>query len=60
VTIEAVLNLSAQQVAGVPAQGRSKDGEVYWHGTQRGSVYLSHRKLLDLLMRGVTTRQYRT
>jgi putative transposase len=94
VTIEAVLNLSAQQVAGLPTQGKRRDGEVYWHGTQRGSVYLSQRKLpvnkprlrkkgkgsgkevavpayeamqdrqgmgarmLDLLMRGVTTRQY--
>ena len=94
VTIEAVLNLSAQQVAGAPSQGKRKDGEVYWHGTQRGSVYLSQRKLpvnkprlrkkgkgcgkevavpayeamqdrqgmgarmLELLMRGVTTRQY--
>ncbi len=94
VTIEAVLNLSAQQVAGAPAQGKRKEGDIYWHGTQRGSVYLSQRKLpvdkprlrkkgkgdgkevavpayeamqdrqgmggrmLDLLMRGVTTRQY--
>jgi transposase-like protein len=93
VTIEAVLNLSAQQVAGVPSQGKRKEGEVNWHGTQRGSVYLSQRKLpvekprlrtkgkrgkevavpayeamqdrqamgtrmLDVLMRGVTTRQY--
>ena len=47
VTIEAVLNLSAQQVAGVPSQGKRKEGEVNWHGTQRGSVYLSQRKLLD-------------
>jgi hypothetical protein len=94
VTIEAVLNLSAEQVAGVPSQGKRKEGEVYWHRTQRGSVYLSQRKLpvtkprlrkegkgsgkevtipayeamqdrqgmgermLDLLMRGVSTRQY--
>jgi transposase-like protein len=94
VTIEAVLNLSAQQVAGVPCQGKKRDGEVGWHGTQKGSVYLTQRKLqvdkprlrtkgkgagkevaipayeamqdrqgmgtrmLDLLMRGVTTRQY--
>src|SRR5581483_11502775 len=36
VTIEAVLNLSAQQVAGVPSQGKRRDGAVYWHGTQRG------------------------
>ncbi len=94
VTIEAVLNLSAQQVAGVRSQGKRREGDVYWHGTQRGSVYLSQRKLpvekprlrkkgkgrgkevavpayeamqdrqgmgarmLELLMRGVTTRQY--
>lgn len=94
VTIEAVLNLSAQQLAGVPSQGKRKQGEIYWHGTQPGSVYLSQRKLpvdkprlrtkgkgvgkevaipayeamqdrqgmgtrmLDVLMRGVTTRQY--
>ena len=94
VTVEAVLNLSAQQVAGIPSQGKRREGEVYWHGMQRGSVYLSQRKLpvnkprlrkkgkgsgkevavpayeamqdregmgarmLDLLMRGVTTRQY--
>jgi len=94
VTIEAVLNLSAQQVAGAPAQGKRKEGDIYWHGTQRGCVYLSQRKLpvdkprlrkkgkgsgkevavpayeamqdragmgtrmLELLMRGVTTRQY--
>ena len=94
VTIEAVLNLSAQQVAGAPCQGKRRDGEVGWHGKQKGSVYLTQRKLqvdkprlrakgkgvgkevpipayeamqdrqgmgtrmLDLLMRGVTTRQY--
>jgi transposase-like protein len=44
-TIEAVLWLSAQQVAGVPQQGRKREGDTFWHGTQRGSVYLKERKL---------------
>ena len=93
-TIEAVLNLSAQQLAGAPCQGKAREGEIGWHGKQQGSVYLKERKLqvdkprlrrkgrgpgkevaipayeamqdregmgarmLDLLMRGVTTRQY--
>jgi hypothetical protein len=30
VTIEAVLNLSAQQVVGVPSQGKRREGEIYW------------------------------
>ena len=44
-TIEAVLRLSAEQVAGPPQQGRMRQGEVIWHGTQAGSVYLKERKL---------------
>ena len=44
-TIEAVLWLSAQQVAGVPQQGRKRAGDIFWHGTQGGSVYLKERKL---------------
>jgi putative transposase len=44
-TIEAVLRLSAEQVAGPPQQGRMREGEVVWHGTQAGSVYLKERKL---------------
>lgn len=44
-TIEAVLRLSAQQVAGPPQQGRTRQGEIVWHGTQAGSVYLKERKL---------------
>lgn len=43
-TIEAVLTLSAQGVAGPKHQGR-RCGEVRWHGTQRGKVCLSERKL---------------
>jgi len=44
-TIEAVLMLSAQEVAGEKHQGRRGDGEVCWHGTQPGRVTLSDRKL---------------
>ena len=44
-TIEAVLWLSAQQVAGVPQQGRKREGDIFWHGTQGGAVYLKERKL---------------
>jgi putative transposase len=43
-TIEAVLELSALQVAGAPQRGR-RDGEVIWHGRQPGQVRLSDRKL---------------
>jgi putative transposase len=43
-TIEAVLELSALQVAGAPQRGR-RDGEVIWHGRPPGQVRLSDRKL---------------
>ena len=39
-TIEAVLELSALQVAGAPQRGR-RDGEVIWHGRQPGQVRMS-------------------
>jgi putative transposase len=95
-TIQAVLELSAGQVAGGPRQqGKQRERDVVWYGQQPGSVMLSDRKLavkrprlrrkgpgaakevqipayqamqdqprlgarmLDLLMRGVSTRQYR-
>ena len=45
VAIETVLQLSAQQVAGSPQQGRTREGEIVWHGKQDGSVYLKERKL---------------
>lgn len=94
-TIQAVLELSAQQAAGGPRQqGKAREGEVVWYGGQSGTVMLSDRKLavqrprlrkkgsgagkevevpayqamqdqprlgarmLDILMRGVSTRQY--
>jgi putative transposase len=94
-TIQAVLELSAEQVAGPRQQGKQRTGEVGWYGQQSGKVMLSDRKLavqrprlrqrgpgadkevevpayaamqdeprlgarmLDILMRGVSTRQYR-
>jgi hypothetical protein len=43
-TIEAVLRLSAEQVAGPPHPGK-KGGEVGWHGGEQGTVCLKERKL---------------
>ncbi len=43
-SIEAVLQLSAQSVAGEKQQGRKKE-EIGWHGSQRGSIRLSDRKV---------------
>jgi putative transposase len=89
-TIETVLQLSAEQVAGPRTPGRRRE-EVGWHGRQRGRVCLKERKLgvskprlrakgggevpvpayeamqegrlgprmLDILMCGISTRQYR-
>jgi transposase-like protein len=88
-TIEAVLQLSAAQVAGPRTPGQRRTG-VLWHGRQNGRVGLKERKLgvtkprlrekgggevaipayeamqengmsqrmLDVLMRGISTRQY--
>lgn len=92
-TIEAVLKLSAQGVAGPPHPGK-KGGAVGWHGREEGTVCLRERKLrverprlrkkdhgeggevplpayealradgklgsrmLEILLRGVSTRQY--
>ena len=44
-SIEAVLELSARQVAGSPQQGKMREGDIGWHGTQRGRVYLKERQL---------------
>ena len=94
--IQAVLQLSAEQVAGgPPQQGKRRGGDIVFHGRQAGMVMLSDRKLqvqrprlreknpgkgkeveipaytamhnqprlsarmLDILMRGVSTRQYK-
>ena len=92
-TIEAILLMSAQHVAGPKHPGKAA-GEVYWHGRQKGVVNLAERKLrvdkprlrrkgrskgaeveipayealqahsrlgvrmLEILMRGVSTRNY--
>jgi transposase-like protein len=44
-TIEAVLELSAEQVAGPPQQGRRRSGSIVWHGKQQGCVHLKERQL---------------
>lgn len=44
-SVEAVLQLSARQVAGEPQQGKARAGEVGWHGSQPGRVNLQERKL---------------
>src|SRR5688572_20330762 len=44
--IQAVLQLSAEQVAGgPPQQGKRRSGDVVFHGQQPGMVMLSDRKL---------------
>lgn len=43
-TIEAVLQLSAQEIAGAKHQGKA-GGDIRWHGQQAGVVPLSNRKL---------------
>ena len=45
--VEAVLQLSAQELTGAKSQGRKvkRANEVRWHGRQWGSVALSDRKL---------------
>jgi transposase-like protein len=95
-TIEAVLTLSAQEVAGAKHPGRKAGAPVRWHGRQQGVVCLAERKLrvqrprlrrkgggagaeveppayaamqsdsrlgrrmLEILMHGVSTRHYRS
>jgi hypothetical protein len=44
-SLEAVLELSAQQVAGPPQQGRTREGDIVWHGTQPGRVRLQERQI---------------
>jgi len=45
VTLQTVLHMSAEQVAGPPQQGKSREHPIFWHGRQGGSVYLKERKL---------------
>ena len=45
-TVEAVLRMSAEQLAGPKSQGRRDDDrELYWHGSQKGRVTLKERQL---------------
>jgi hypothetical protein len=44
-SVEAVLELSAREVAGVPQRGKARQGEVVWHGRQQGRVCLRERQL---------------
>ena len=45
-TIEAVLEMSAEGVAGVKQAGRSRaEDDTVWYGRQGGAVYLSDRKV---------------
>jgi putative transposase len=44
-SIEAVLQLSAEQVAGPLQQGKTRQADIVWHGTQRGRVRLKERQL---------------
>ena len=44
-SIEAVLELSARQVAGSPHQGKTRPTDIVWHGRQPGRVGLRERKL---------------
>lgn len=43
-TIEAVLTISAAEVAGSKHQGKA-GGEINWHGSQKGTVQLRDRKV---------------
>lgn len=44
-TIEAVLQMSAEQLAGPKQQGQRTDRDVAYHGTQQGRVALKERQL---------------
>jgi putative transposase len=44
-TIEAILKMSAEEVAGPRQQGKATDRPFYWHGTQLGRVALAERQL---------------
>jgi len=45
--IEAVLALSARQVAGPPQQGKARQGDIVWHGAQPGRVRMKERQLQE-------------
>jgi putative transposase len=43
-TIETILNLSAEQIAGPRTPGKSS-GDIRWHGSQKGRVSLADRQI---------------
>src|SRR4051794_12077846 len=43
-TIDTILNLSAEQIAGPRTPGKSS-GDIRWHGSQKGRVSLADRQL---------------
>ena len=72
-TIEAVLRISAEQLAGPKMQGRRADDRaLYWHGSQTGRAARSPipaydamqcdqslaDRMLAIMMNGVSTRRY--
>jgi hypothetical protein len=44
-TIEAVLQMSAETIAGPKQQGKKSDRDIVYHGTQQGRVALKDRQL---------------
>ncbi len=44
-TIEAVLRMSAEMIAGPKQQGKKSDCDIVYHGAQRGRVALKDREL---------------
>jgi putative transposase len=44
-SVEAVLELSATQVAGPPQPGKARQADIVWHGRQAGRVFLKERQL---------------
>jgi hypothetical protein len=42
-SVEAVLELSATQVAGPPQPGKARQADIVWHGRQAGRVFLKER-----------------
>ena len=44
-SVEAVLELSAREVAGAPQRGKAREGDLVWHGRQQGRVCMKERKL---------------
>ena len=43
-TLEMILTLSAEQVAGPQTPGKAS-GDIRWHGSQRGQIKLADRKV---------------